>query len=135
MEVASRPMKTFLLLFFALLPIYLFAAPVSTTNELQKTINYLLDYVGKSDAVMIRNGSEYDGKVAAAHLKTKYEHFKKEIKTPEDFIRLSATKSMISGKPYLVRLKDGKEILCADWLIKILKDYRQSILNKVDALK
>src|SRR4051812_43637464 len=118
-------MKLFLLLFFGCVPLYLIAEN-SSSSDLAKTITYLLDYVEKSNAVMIRNGSEHTGKEAAAHLKTKYEHFKKEIKTPEDFIRLSATKSMVSGKPYLVRLAGGKEITCADWLTTALKDYRES---------
>jgi hypothetical protein len=123
-------MKIFLLTLFALLPLSSFA--ISTTNELQKTINYLLDYVSKSDVVMIRNGSEHDGKAAAAHLKTKYEHYKKEIKTPGDFIRLSATRTVISGKPYLVRFKNGKDVRCADWLNKVLTEYRESSANKVE---
>ncbi|HMK06813.1 MAG TPA: DUF5329 family protein [Flavobacterium sp.] len=123
-------MKIFPFLIFALLPICLVAEQTPKTDDVEKTINYLLDYVGKSDVVLIRNGSEHKGKEAKAHLKSKYEHFKKEIKTPEDFIRLCATKSMVSDKPYMVRLKDGKEIPCADWLEKVLKDYRRSITNK-----
>ena len=62
---------------------------------------------------------------AAAHMQRKYEHFKDEIKTPEDFIRLSATRSLISGKLYYVKLKDGKKITSEAWLRQALEDYRQ----------
>src|SRR6187551_1874375 len=124
-------MKSYLLLLFVLLPVCLVADQKSTNGDVEKTINYLLDYVGKSDAVLIRNGSEHHGKEARAHLKSKYDHFKNEIKSTEDFIRLCATKSMVSNKPYLVKLKDGKEIPCADWLEKVLQDYRKSTEKKV----
>jgi hypothetical protein len=55
----------------------------------------------------------------------KYNHFKKDIKTPKDFIRLTATKSLISGKWYYVKLKNGKTITYQAWLLQALEDYRQ----------
>jgi len=44
----------------------------------------------------------YSSEAAAEHARTKYRYFRSQIETPEDFIRLCATKSLISGKPYLV---------------------------------
>jgi hypothetical protein len=38
----------------------------------------------------IRNGASHTPAEAVAHVKAKYEHFKNQIKTPEEFIRLSA---------------------------------------------
>ncbi len=78
------------------------------TEDVEATINYLLSYVGKSGCTFIRNGREYTAKEAVGHMQRKYNHFKSEIKTPEDFIRLAATKSLVSGKPYLVKIKTGK---------------------------
>jgi hypothetical protein len=37
---------------------------------------------------------------------------------------LAASKSEFSGRPYLVRTKDGKEMKTTDWLRKALNDYR-----------
>ncbi len=88
--------------------------------------NITCAFVAKSDCTFIRNGKSYPPKEASEHMKGKYEHFKKEIKTPEDFIRLAARKSLASGQAYRVKTKDGKEIECATWLGKILDDYRKS---------
>jgi Family of unknown function (DUF5329) len=93
-------------------------------ESLEQTISYLLDYVAKSDAVFIRNGQTHTPKEAVDHIKAKYEHFKGEIKTPEDFIRLSASKSLLSGQPYLVRTTDGKEMELSRWLTEALVKHR-----------
>ena len=95
-------------------------------EPLEQTINYLLGYIGRSDATFIRNGQTHTPQEAVNHIKAKYEHFKSEIKTPEDFIRLSASKSLLTGKPYLVRTPDGKEMRLDVWLTDALKEYRAS---------
>ena len=101
-----------------------FAAQSFAAEPLQQTISYLIGYVTKSDATFIRNGQSHTPAEAAAHIKTKYEHFKNEIKTPEDFIRLSASKSLQTGTPYLVRTRDGTEMHLDAWLTKALKQHR-----------
>jgi len=111
-----------LLFVFAFLSIS--AEQVFADESLEQTISYLLDYVATSDATFIRNGESHTPAEAVAHIKAKYEHFKKEIKTPEDFIRLSASKSLLSGQPYLVRTRDGKEIHLDVWLTEALKAHR-----------
>ena len=57
-------------------------------------------------------------------MRRKYDHFKDEIKTQEEFIRLAASESIMSGKPYMVRTKDGKLMKSATWLLEALEDYR-----------
>ena len=104
----------------------LFARADATHEDLNETIRYLLNFVADSDCAFIRNGRSYTPKEAVEHIEAKYEYFKKEIKTPEDFIRLAASKSLFSGRPYLVRTQDGKEMKAADWLGKALNDYRIS---------
>lgn len=91
---------------------------------LEQTIEFLLNKIETTDAAFIRNGQNYTGKQGVEHVRAKYEHFKKEIKTPEDFIRLSATKSLVSSKPYRIRFKDGREMNVADWLKDELAKYR-----------
>jgi hypothetical protein len=94
-------------------------------EDTNKTITYLLDYVGRSDLTFVRNGQDSTGKQAAEHMRQKWAYFTNKIKTPEDFILLAATKSELSGKLYLVRLKDGKESPAGEWLAKVLAEYRK----------
>jgi hypothetical protein len=101
-----------------------FAGQTFATESLEQTVNYLIDYVAKSDATFIRNGVSHTPMEATAHIRAKYAHFKSEIKTPEDFIRLSASKSLLTGKPYLVRTPDAKEMRLDVWLTQALKQYR-----------
>jgi hypothetical protein len=88
-------------------------------------IQHLLATVEKSNATFIRNGDPHDGHEAAAHMKAKYQHFRREIKTPEDFIRLAGSKSLLSGKEYQVKLADGTEMPAKRWLTERLDEYRR----------
>ena len=69
------------------------------------------------DAVFIRNGRGYDCGKAGEHLRAKWRWKRNEIKTARNFIRIAATGSSVSGKPYLIRFKDGREIRSADFLL------------------
>jgi hypothetical protein len=100
------------------------AEQMVAAESLDDSIKFLLDYVAKSDVTFIRNGQTHTPGEAANHIKAKYEHFKSEIKTPEDFIRLSASKSLLTGQPYLVRISDGKETRLDEWLTQALKQHR-----------
>ena len=86
-------------------------------------IQYLLDYVTRSDLTFIRNSSTYTSAEAADHMNKKYQHFSDEIKTPEDFIRLCASRSLLSGKPYTVITGQGKKVPTSEWLKGVLSDY------------
>jgi hypothetical protein len=88
----------------------------------EKVFVYLIDQVAKSHLTFIRNGTEYSSQEAADHIRSKYEHFKSQIKSPEDFIHLCASKSLLSGKPYLVSTAQGK-IPVEQWLGEILIEY------------
>lgn len=94
-------------------------------QDLETTINYLLSYVAKSDCIFIRNDREYTAREAAGHMQRKYDHFRSKIKTPEDFIRLSATKSLMTGRPYRVKTKNGKLMTSETWLLEALETYRR----------
>jgi hypothetical protein len=108
-----------------ILSITLNISDVNGSEDVDKVIKYLLDYVRKSDVIFIRNGKEHNPQAAAEHMERKLEHFRDEIETPEDFIRLTGTKSILSGKPYLVRFLDGEEIRSKEWLEKALEQYRE----------
>ena len=99
------------------------SADAATTPEPQAAIEYLLARVADSELEFVRNDKIHAGPDAAKHMRRKYEHYAKRIHSPEDFIEWAGTKSMLSGKQYLVRDKDGV-VPTAQWLHDRLDEYR-----------
>lgn len=87
-------------------------------------ITYLIDTIRHSSCTFIRNGKDYDGAAAADHITAKYEHFKPEIHTTEDFIDRAATKSEMTGEPYRLRCDGAPVETAADWLRTTLATHR-----------
>ena len=84
-----------------------FALDTSETAKIQ----YLIASVEALEgAKFIRNGSEYDARAAADHLRLKLKVAGKKVKTAEDFIKFCASKSSITGEPYLMRFADGTTV-------------------------
>jgi hypothetical protein len=73
------------------------------------------------DATFIRNGNDYDARTAAQFLRGKWRAQEKEVKTAMDFIGKVASMSGTSGKPYMIRFKDAREVKCGDYLKEELK--------------
>ena len=96
------------------------------TEPADETIQYLLEYVARSDLTFLRNSGRYTAQEASEHMQKKFEHFRDEIETPEEFIELCATRSLLSGKPYQVMDKHGETINTSAWLTTELKEYRNS---------
>ena len=92
--------------------------------DTQAEIDHLLNYVKKTECHYIRNGSVHSGTEAEKHIKAKYDHYKDEIKTAEDFVRLSATKSMMSGSKYYIECPSSPKVESSKWLLAELKRYR-----------
>jgi hypothetical protein len=61
-------------------------------------------------AQFIRNGTAYNAKAAADHLRLKLRMASSRIVTADDYIRLSASASSISGTPYQIRFPDGSVV-------------------------
>ena len=101
------------------------SASVFSENT-ENDIRYLLGYIKASKAQFIRNGKIYNSEKATEHLLKKKEHFKNSIHSAEDFIRLTATKSLFTGKSYSIRTVDGKTVESAKWLMDALKRYRKA---------
>lgn len=90
-------------------------------------IRHLLSYIEGCGCQFCRNGSWYkDTKVVRKHVELKYGYFMKkgQIRSTEDFIKWSASKSEMSGKPYLVKCGDGSPLFLAQWLSDELERYR-----------
>lgn len=74
-------------------------------------IQYLIGSVESLQGVVfIRNGSEYDARQAAEHLRLKLKRAGNRIKTAEEFIRLCASRSSLSGEAYRLKSPDGKTV-------------------------
>ena len=96
--------------------------------EEEQKIQYLFDQILRIDGVFIRNGSEYPPRKAVEHLTMKMDRAMnswfapdKEKWTVEMFIDKLASESSLSGKPYLIRFKDGRIVKTRDWLYELLK--------------
>jgi len=76
-----------------------------------RKIDYLIASIEMSrDIQFIRNGIAYDAKHAADHLRVKLRNAGPRVVTAEDFIRLCASVSSVSGIPYQVRFPDGRVV-------------------------
>ena len=91
----------------------------------QPEVAHLLGFVRTSTCLINRNGTTHHGEEAAAHIRKKYEYFRDRIRTTEQFIEYSATKSTMSGEYYTVLCNDQEPERTQDWLLKELKHYRE----------
>ncbi len=99
------------------------AEPASVDAE----IAYLIGVIDTSSCDFERNGSWYDGREAAAHLRDKYRWLARvrRIETAEEFIEQVASSSSFSGRPYILRCAGAAEINTAPWLREALASYRK----------
>lgn len=104
------------------------AQVIAKQNDDQVTheVEQLIDFVRISNCTFYRNGSWAEAGKAADHINRKYQYVKKRglVKTAEDFIKYAATKSSMSGKPYLVKC-DGESLNCAEWIQAELDQIRE----------
>ena len=107
----------------------LFSGTVSAQDNIEKKkIEFLISSVENlKGAIFIRNGSEYDGKAAAEHLRMKLKNAGGHVQTADDFIRLCASQSYITGKPYMIRLSNGKTIKSEEYFREKLKAFDSTI--------
>lgn len=116
----------FTIILFAAVSVY---PTLAKAGAYQVETAHLKSFISTSACVMVRNGVQYNGSEVITHINRKEAYFKKEIKTTEDFIRLAATKSEISGKKYTVHCDGRKPENLGDWLQKELTDFRQNHVN------
>jgi uncharacterized protein DUF5329 len=90
-------------------------AEANVLSEDEKIEALILALKQLTGATFIRNGKEHTLDEAIAHMRTKWEWKKSEIKTAEDFIRVAASKSSMSGDPYIIRFADGTQRQAGEW--------------------
>ncbi len=113
-------LKKFFLLSFLLL----FSSEAAEVNY-KVEIVHLLAYVKNTSCKYIRNGEAHDGVAAAQHIQNKYDYYKDDIHSAEEFIKYSATKSTVSGSKYYIECSGSSRVESAQWLLAELDRYRK----------
>jgi len=89
----------------------------------QKKIDALIEDVGQSNAIFIRNGVEYEAVKAVSHLKFKLFMAGSRVQTVRDFIDGVASHSEETKKPYLIRPAGAAAAMpLRDWLLRRLAE-------------
>jgi Family of unknown function (DUF5329) len=116
-------MRSLLWLFVLSMSAFTHAAD-STSLEGQK-ITYLIASIETlQGAKFIRNGTAYDAKAAADHLRLKLRNAGSRVVTADDFIRLCASASSVSGIPYQIRFADGRVVSSEAFLRQKLGEFK-----------
>ncbi|WP_284282469.1 DUF5329 domain-containing protein [Limnobacter litoralis] len=127
MNVKNNAVTRFLMI--AILGLFMvftaLAAEASPAKSTQAEINHLLDFVQQSDCTYNRNGSAHKGPEARKHIERKLNYYWDDILTTEDFIKLAATKSELSGRVYTVKCPNQPEQTSNAWLTRELMKYRE----------
>jgi len=85
--------------------------------EAAATIDALIAAIERlTDAAFLRNGQAYTSAEAAEFLRRKYRAKASAVASAEDFIERVASFSATTGRPYRIRLGDGREIEGAHFL-------------------
>jgi membrane-bound lytic murein transglycosylase len=69
----------------------------------------------RADVTFIRNGRSYRAATAAQFLRGKWRDREADVCSADDFIAKVASFSSTTGNPYLVRLRDGREVPAAEF--------------------
>lgn len=86
-------------------------------------IEYLIQSVADLEgATFIRNGVEYTAAEAADHLRSKLSAAGGQVTTVPQFIDAIATESYASGKPYLIKMPDGKTVAAGAFLFERIRE-------------
>ena len=102
------------------------AIALALDRQAKAEIDELISYVETSGVRFIRNGTEHSGAEGAQHLRDKLARAGNRVKTTEDFINGIASKSYLSGKPYLVKFADGHTQPTGEWLKAHLAETRKN---------
>jgi hypothetical protein len=111
----------------ALLPVLL-CVPVAfadVSGAQRQEVQHLLEFVRSTPCVIHRNDLAHTGAEAYPHILKKYDHYREQIRTTEEFIEYAASKSLLSGKPYTVSCAGRTPQTTGDWLREELALFRR----------
>lgn len=84
-------------------------------------VEYLLVRIERSGCTFVRNGTSYPSTDAAAHLRRKVDVVNRNF-TTDEFIDAIASKSSMTGQPYLVRCAGVTDVPSGEWLRRALSE-------------
>jgi len=90
--------------------------------EREKIERLIARVAERKDTTFIRNGRTYDAATAAVFLRKKWQANETAVQSVRDFIDKIGSFSSTSGKPYLIRLPDGREVQSSHFLLAELED-------------
>ena len=111
---------------FALALLAWTAAAAPNPVEARKIEHLIAAVEQLQNAKFIRNGTAYDARKAADHLRLKLREAGERVASAEDFIRLCGSRSSVSGKPYEIVFDDGKRTTSEAFLSARLKELQSS---------
>lgn len=117
-----------LILPFAVMTLFLFQplTEAGLTEADEKQIEALIASVGRMvDTGFIRNGRAYNSAIAAKFLRLKWQQQSDKVRSAEDFIEKVASFSSTTGRLYMIRFSDGREIPCS----VVLRDELSKLRN------
>ena len=100
------------------------AVNADVPSEQIKEVNHLLAFVKNSGCIINRNGTDHPAEKGVSHIEKKYDYFRDDINSTEEFIEYSATKSTMSGDYYTVNCLGKKTMRTQDWLMDELNEFR-----------
>jgi len=115
--------KNFKIILF--LSLFVFSVTQAQESTCKSEIDHLLATIKKTQCTYLRNGSSYTGVEAFEHINKKYIYYIDDIQSAEDFIRLSASESSMTGRPYYIKCPGEENVKSAVWLQKVLDKYRR----------
>ncbi|WCL47656.1 DUF5329 family protein [Leptospira sp. GIMC2001] len=112
-----------------MIPILGYNSYAQVQSEFDQDLQTLLNNLENCNCIYIRNGSEYTALQARQHMELKMKSSRGMISTIPNFIKHIATKSSMTGIPYLIKFKDGKTIESSVWLTDQWEILKKSKLN------
>jgi hypothetical protein len=103
----------------ALTPIDANSLPAVEKHKIEMLIKHVAE---TKDAKFVRNGRAYDSATAAMFLRRKWRANESEVGSARAFVDKIASVSSTSGRPYLIRFPDGREIKSSDFLFAELRN-------------
>jgi hypothetical protein len=100
--------------------------PAAARPELtaEEEIGALIGAIGASECTFIRNGKPGSAADAKAHVERKYKYARDKVESAEDFIEGVASKSSMTGRPYLVECPGEPQQPVRQWLLERLAEIR-----------
>ena len=103
----------------------LLLSPALFAEDEDPEIDYLLQEIGKSECVFIRNGSRHSAEKAEDHLRMKYNRGRRYATSAEAFIERLASKSSMTRKLYMMECPGKEAKPSGEWLMLRLEEFRQ----------